>query len=193
MVCFINGAPRKSEYRKFKIKTVEGPDDFSMMRELLLRHYRRVQEEEKPLPDLILIDGGKGQLSAAVTVLKNLDLMDVALIGLAKRLEEVYKPEHTESQNIAKTSPGLSLLRRIRDESHRFAVTYHRKLRKKRTLHSVLDDVRGVGPNKRNALLTEFKSVNDIKNAKIEELQSVPGISSKLAESIKRQLTELIG
>jgi len=192
MVCFINGAPRKSEYRKFKIKTVEGPDDYSMMRELLLRHYRRVQDEEKPLPDLILIDGGKGQLSAAATVLKNLDLMDIALIGLAKRLEEVYKPEHSESQNIAKTSPGLSLLRKIRDESHRFAVTYHRKLRKKRTLHSVLDDVRGVGPNKRNALLTEFKSVNDIKNAKIEELQGVPGISSKLAESIKKQLTELM-
>ena len=192
MVCFINGAPRKGDYRKFKIKTVKGPDDYSMMREVLLRHYRRVQDEERPLPDLILIDGGKGQLSAAVTVLKNLDLMDIALIGLAKRLEEVYKPGQSVSQNISKTSPGLSLLRKIRDESHRFAVTYHRKLRKKRTLHSVLDDVRGVGPKKRNALLTEFKSVNDIKNARIEELKSVPGISSKLAESIKKQLIELI-
>jgi len=192
MVCFINGAPRKSDYRKFKIKTVKGPDDYSMMRELLLRHYRRVQDEDKPLPDLILIDGGKGQLSAAVTVLKNLDLMDIAAIGLAKRLEEVYKPGQSEPQNISKTSPGLSLLRKIRDESHRFAVSYHRKLRKKRTLHSVLDDVRGVGPNRRNALLAEFKSVHDIKNARIEELQSVPGISYKLAESIKKQLTELL-
>lgn len=192
MVCFINGAPRRGDYRKFKIKTVEGPDDYSMMREVLLRHYRRVQDEDRPLPDLILIDGGKGQLSAAETVLKNLDLMDIALIGLAKRLEEVYKPGQSDPQNISKTSPGLSLLRKIRDESHRFAVTYHRILRKKRTLHSILDDVLGVGPSKRNALLTEFKSVQDIKNARVEELQSVPGISSKLAESIKKQLIEMI-
>ena len=192
MVCFINGAPRRGDYRRFKIKTVEGPDDYSMMREVFLRHYRRVQDEDRPLPDLILIDGGKGQLSAAETVLKNLDLMDIALIGLAKRLEEVYKPGQSDPQNISKTSPGLSLLRKIRDESHRFAVTYHRILRKKRTLHSILDDVRGVGPSKRNALLTEFKSVQDIKNARVEELQSVPGISSKLAESIKKQLIEMI-
>lgn len=192
MVCFINAAPRKSEYRRFKIKSVEGPDDYSMMREVLLRRYRRVLDEDKPLPDLILIDGGKGQLSAAVSVLKNLDLLDLDVIGLAKRLEEVYKPDQSEPQNISKTSPGLSLLRKIRDESHRFAITYHRKLRKKRNLHSVLDDVKGIGPNKRNALLAEFKSVNDIKDAPINKLIVVPGISAKLAESIKKQLVELL-
>ena len=192
MVCFLNAMPKKSEYRRFKIKSVEGPDDYSMMREVLLRRYRRVLEEDKPLPDLILVDGGKGQLSAAVSVLTNLDLLDLDVIGLAKRLEEVYKPYQSEPQNISKTSPGLSLLRRIRDESHRFAVTYHRKLRKKRNLHSVLDDVKGVGPNKRNALLAEFKSVNDIKDAPLNKLTTIPGISIKLATSIKEQLTELL-
>ena len=192
MVCFINATAKKSEYRRFKINSVEGPDDYSMMREVLLRRYRRVLEEDKPLPDLILVDGGKGQLSAAVSVLTNLDLLDLDVIGLAKRLEEVYKPEQSEPQNISKTSPGLSLLRKIRDESHRFAITYHRKLRKKRNLHSVLDDVKGVGPNKRNALLSEFKSINDIKDAPINKLTVIPGISTKLAESIKKQLKELL-
>ena len=192
MVCFINATAKKSEYRRFKIKSVEGPDDYSMMREVLLRRYRRVLEEDKPLPDLILVDGGKGQLSAAVSVLTNLDLLDLDVIGLAKRLEEVYKPEQSEPQNISKTSPGLSLLRKIRDESHRFAITYHRKLRKQRNLHSVLDDVKGVGPNKRNALLSEFKSINDIKDAPINKLTVIPGISTKLAESIKKQLKELL-
>ncbi|MCH7495907.1 MAG: excinuclease ABC subunit C [Candidatus Marinimicrobia bacterium] len=192
MVCFINGSARKNEYRKFKIKSVEGPDDFAMMREVLLRRYRRVLDEEKALPDLILIDGGKGQLSAALSVLKNLDLLEIEVVGLAKRLEEIYKPDQSEPQNISKSSPGLILLRKIRDEAHRFALSYHRQLRKKRNLHSVLDDIPGVGPSKRNALLAEFQSVMDIKDAKIEDIKAVRGISTKLAESIKKQLSEIL-
>jgi len=131
MVCFIDGKPRKSEYRKFKIKQVKGIDDFAMMKEVVGRRYKRVLKEKLPLPDLILIDGGKGQLSSAKSALDDLGLSFIPVIGLAKKMEEVFKPEFSEPQSISKTSPGLVLLKQVRDESHRFAITFHRQLREK--------------------------------------------------------------
>ena len=131
MVCFIDGKPRKGEYRKFKIKEVKGIDDFAMIKEVVSRRYKRVIKEKLPLPDLILIDGGKGQLSSAKSALDDLGLSFVPVIGLAKKMEEVFKPEFSEPQSISKTSPGLVLLKQIRDESHRFAITFHRQIRDK--------------------------------------------------------------
>ena len=131
MVCFIDGKPRKSEYRKFKIKQVKGIDDFAMMKEVVGRRYKRALKEKLPLPDLILIDGGKGQLSSAKSALDDLGLSFIPVIGLAKKMEEVFKPEFSEPQSISKTSPGLVLLKQVRDESHRFAITFHRQLREK--------------------------------------------------------------
>ena len=131
MVCFIDGKPRKSEYRKFKIKEVKGIDDFAMMKEIVARRYKRVIDEKLPLPDLILVDGGKGQLSSAKSALDALGLSFIPIIGLAKKMEEVFKPDISEPQTISKTSPGLVLLKQIRDESHRFAITFHRQLRDK--------------------------------------------------------------
>ena len=131
MVCFIDGKPRKGEYRKFKIKEVEGIDDFAMIKEVVSRRYKRVLKEKLPLPDLILVDGGKGQLSSAKSALDDLGLSFVPVIGLAKKMEEVFKPKFSEPQSISKTSPGLVLLKQIRDESHRFAINFHRQLRDK--------------------------------------------------------------
>ena len=131
MVCFIDGQPKKSQYRKFKLRNIKGIDDFASMREVIFRRYKRVLEENLPLPDLILVDGGKGQLSSAKGILDSLGLSFIPVIGLAKKMEEVYKPEFSEPQSISKTSPGLVLLKQIRDESHRFAITFHRLLRDK--------------------------------------------------------------
>ena len=131
MVCFIDGKPKKSEYRKYKIKNVKGIDDFAMMYEVVNRRYKRVLNENLPLPDLIVIDGGKGQLSSAKKALDDLELTFIPIIGLAKRMEEVYKPKLSEPQTISKTSPGMILLKQVRDESHRFALAFHRLLRDK--------------------------------------------------------------
>lgn len=131
MVCFVDGKPKKSEYRKYKIKTVKGIDDFASIYEVVHRRYKRVINENLSLPDLIVIDGGKGQLSSAKKALDDLDLSFIPIIGLAKRMEEVYKPNLSEPQTIAKTSPGMILLKQIRDESHRFAITFHRLIREK--------------------------------------------------------------
>ncbi|MBC22134.1 MAG: excinuclease ABC subunit C [Candidatus Marinimicrobia bacterium] len=131
MVCFIDGKPRKSEYRKFKIKNVKGIDDFASMKEVVLRRYKRVLKEQLPLPDLIVIDGGKGQLSSSKDALDSLGLAFIPIIGIAKKMEEVFKPNISEPQNISKTSPGLMLLKRVRDESHRFAIQFHRQIREK--------------------------------------------------------------
>jgi len=162
------------------------PDDFAMMNEAVLRRYKRVLKEKKPLPDLILIDGGKGQLSAAMDALQKLHLDQQPVIALAKRLDEVFIPGHTEPQNIRRDSPGLRLLQRVRDESHRFAVTSHRKLRKKRTLKSVLETIPGVGTKRRDILLKKFGSLKKIKSASVEELAKGKGINKKLAEEIWR-------
>lgn len=189
MVCFLDGQPRKNDYRRYKIKTVEGNDDFASMREVIRRRYTRVLEERLPIPDLILIDGGKGQLSSAVEILNEIDFPPVSIIGLAKRLEEVYIPQQPDPLFIAKSSPGLTLLRRVRDEAHRFAVTYHRKLRGKSMVVSSLDAIEGVGKIRKQRLMARFRSVNKLKQASIMEIAEVEGISESLAIKIKQQLT----
>ena len=186
MVCFADGKPRKSEYRKFHIKTVKGIDDFASMHEVVSRRYKRQLDENNPLPDLILIDGGKGQLSAAKSALDALGLGYVPVIGLAKRLEEVFKPGMSEPQNIAKTSPGLHLLRAIRDEVHRFAITFHRKTRKKDMTKSIFEDIPGMGKKRIQKLWQEFKSLNEIKDASINGLKEKTGFSEKLCKAIQK-------
>jgi excinuclease ABC subunit C len=184
MVCFVNGKALKSDYRRFRIQTKSTPDDFAMMREAVGRRYTRLLKEKSPLPDLILIDGGKGQLSAALEALGQIDIKEQPVIALAKRLDEVFVPGIPDPQNIRRDSSGLKLLQRIRDEAHRFAVTYHRKLRKKRTLKSALESVPGIGPAKRNLLIKALGSIAKVKSANVNELVQIDGISQKLAEQI---------
>ncbi len=184
MVTFVNGRPKKSDYRKFKIRVKETPDDFAMMAEAVERRYRGSLASKLDSPDLILVDGGKGQLSAAEQVLSKLNKTGQPIAALAKRLDEVFVPGASEAQNIPKTSSGLKLLQQIRDEAHRFAVTYHRTLRKKRTIQSELDTVPGVGPNRRAALVKYFGSVKNVKEATVDELAAVEGIPVDVAERI---------
>ena len=184
MVMFVNGKPHKKEYRHFKIRTKSTPDDFAMMSEVIGRRYSRLINENKPMPDLILIDGGKGQLSAATGVLERLKLTDQPIISLAKRLDEVFVPGVSEPQNIPKTSSGLRLLQRIRDESHRFAVEYHRKLRQRRATYSELDDIPGIGEKRKRRLIRHFGSLKNLKTASLAEIKQVKGIPVKLAEMI---------
>ena len=186
LVFFEDGRAKKSEYRRFKIKTVEGQDDFAMIGEVVGRYFRNLQEEKKKFPDLVLIDGGKGQLSSAIKSLNSLGIPDQNVIGLAKRLDEVFLPERPDSLMIPKSSSSLRLLQRIRDEAHRFALGYHRKLRTKRTIQSELDQIPGIGEKRRRALLTYFGSVKRIGEASIEEIAKVQGIPSKVAEEIHR-------
>lgn len=183
LVVFKDGKPNKSEYRKFKIKTVSQNDDFAAMREAVLRRYTRLLDEGKDLPDLIVIDGGKGQLNEAVSVLKELNIYDkVEVISIAKRLEEIFYPEQSESLILPRSSLALQLIQKIRDEAHRFALTYHRKLREKRTLTTELLNIDGVGEKTANKLLSSFGSVAQIKEKTTEELSKVVG--KKLAEKI---------
>ncbi len=184
MACFIDGQPVKREYRHFKIKTVVGADDFESMYEIVFRRYRRVINEKTSLPDLIVIDGGKGQLSAARRALLELELDYVPVIGLAKKLEEVFKPGVSEPQNISKTSPGLFLLRKVRDEVHNAAITYHRKLRGKAMTKSVLDEVPGLGPKRIQRIWQEFKSLDELKTATPEEIFEKTRIPLKTARKI---------
>jgi len=184
MVCFVNAVAKKSEYRKFKVKTVEGANDFASMAEVVQRRYSRVLKENLEHPDLILIDGGKGQLSAAKAVLDDLGLDSIPIIGLAKKLEEIFLPDESEPIILAKDNQGLTLLRRVRDESHRFAITYHRKRRAKSSVKSILDDIPGLGEKKRLALINHFKSVERIKALSIEDLCDVDGVGPKLAKNI---------
>lgn len=183
-VYFDNGKPKKSEYRHFRIKGVKGQDDFRMMREVVGRYFFRLSEEKKTSPDLVVVDGGKGQLSSALAELDSLGFADQAIISLAKRLEEVYIPQQSDPITIPKASPGLILLKRIRDEAHRFALTFNRAVRSKRTIQSALDGIPGVGPAKREALLRAFGSVEQIRHKSPDELAQVRGITRKLAEAI---------
>ncbi|MEO8231722.1 MAG: excinuclease ABC subunit UvrC, partial [Ignavibacteriota bacterium] len=176
MVVFEDGKPKKSLYRKFIIKTVEGPDDFSSMREVIERRYTRLKEENQPLPDLIMVDGGKGQLSSAVEILDNLGFNNYNIIGLAKRLEEVFLPNNSDPELIPKTSSGLKLLQQIRDEAHRFAITFHRVRRSKRIIRSELTDIKGIGTETAKLLLEKFGSLESIKQASQKELEEVVGI-----------------
>jgi excinuclease ABC subunit C len=184
MVCFVDGKPRKGEYRKFNIKTVKGIDDFATMHEVVTRKYKRALNEGGSLPDLILIDGGKGQLSAAKSALDGLGLGYIPIIGLAKRLEEVFKPGISQAQSIAKASPGLFLLRKIRDEVHRFAISFHRKKRDKKMILSIFDGIRGMGRTRVKRLWSEFDSLKDIQKASPKQLVSALKIPEKLAKDI---------
>lgn len=184
LVCFVDGRARKREYRHFKITGIEGPNDFAMMQQVVTRRFKRLMEENKPFPDLLLVDGGKGQLSSAVAALRALGIADQPVVGLAKRLEEVFLPGLPNAQNIPKTSSSLKLLQMLRDESHRFAIAHHRKLRQKRTLTSELDDIPGVGPSRRKALLKHFGSVKRVREATVEDVAQVKGVSLKLATAI---------
>ena len=183
LVCFVDGKPKKSEYRKFKVKTVSAIDDFASMREVVHRRYLRQKKEKGSLPDLILIDGGKGQLSMAVSALRELGLDYVPIVGLAKRLEEVFVPGQSEAQSIHKQSPGLILLRRIRDEAHRFAITFQRSKRKD-SLTSLFNDIDGMGPKRVQKLLQSFDSTETIAKSTQKDISTKTGIPEKLAEEI---------
>jgi excinuclease ABC subunit C len=191
MVVFEDGKPAKKEYRKFAIKTVQGANDFAMMKEVVGRRFKRHlnQDEEESgkwaaLPDFVIIDGGKGQLNAALEALDEVG-MQVPIAGLAKEQEEFFLPGQSESILLPRDSQALYLVQRVRDEAHRFAVTYHRQKRSKATFQSRLDDIPGVGPKRKKAMLKTFGSLKGIREASIEELTRVEGINQALAEQIK--------
>jgi excinuclease ABC subunit C len=184
LVYFVDGQPRKGQYRHFRIKTVEGQDDFAMMAEVVERYFRRLIQEKKELPNLVLIDGGKGQLNSALSTLRKLKIKSVETVALAKRLDEVFLPGRRDPLMIPKTSSSLKLLQRVRDEAHRFAVSYHRRLRKSEALSSELDSIRGIGKKRSLDLLARFGSVERMKAAKLSELLDTPGIPAKVAEAV---------
>jgi excinuclease ABC subunit C len=231
MVVFVNGRPEPREYRRFRIRSGDTPDDFRMMAEVIRRRFSRAsrlraetgalslaevgadpafeglgdeaadakaRDESPPrtaardagwaLPDLVIVDGGKGQLSATMGVMRELDLGDVPVAGLAKRFEELYLPGRPEPIILPRNSQGLYLVQRIRDEAHRFAITYHRNLRSRRALASVFDEVEGIGPARKKALLRRFGSVRRIREASVDELAETPGIPREVAERLKGHL-----
>jgi excinuclease ABC subunit C len=191
MVCYINGKPKKTEYRKFNIKTVDGIDDFASMHEVVKRRYLRLLEEKKQLPDLVVIDGGKGQLSAAKSALDSIGLNHIYVIGLAKRLEEIYKPGISAPQNISKTSPSLYLLRSIRDEVHRYAVSFHRQKRNKSMTLSIFEDIRGLGDKRLQELWKKFKSIDNIKKITASEITDKTNIPKSIAKQIIRKAKQI--
>ncbi|MEJ2758217.1 MAG: helix-hairpin-helix domain-containing protein, partial [Anaerolineales bacterium] len=203
MVVFLDGLPAKNHYRQFNIRSVQGPDDYASMDEVLRRRFQRLiaSDEEKrlpggkpdpsfsSLPDLVLIDGGKGQLNRSLEVLEDLDLLDtVPIASLAKQYEEVFLPGSPYPVQFEKDSPGLYLLQRARDEAHRFAITAHRKRRNRKGLESSLEKIPGIGPARRKELLTKFKTIQNIREASLEELSQTPKITLKIAQSIKKHL-----
>ena len=203
MVVFLDGHPVKSEYRRFKIKTVVGSDDFASMAEVLRRRFKRLaavpeqneadhsalhNESWGSRPDLVVVDGGKGQLSAALDVLRDLGLPDLPAVGLAKREEEIYAADMGEPIRLDRRSQGLYLLQRVRDEAHRFAITYHRGLRKSRAKASALDTVPGVGPKRKKALLRKFGTIQAIREAGTGEIADTDGMTQRLAEKVKERL-----
>jgi excinuclease ABC subunit C len=226
MVCFRDGVPDKDHYRRYRVRTVEGQDDFASMAEVVRRRYsrillearaansdtaefsqenafesaRRLERETIPqsairnpqsyvrLPDLIIVDGGKGQLSAACRELQRLGLHELSIIGLAKEREEIYRPGRALPVRLPMDSGALRLLQRIRDEAHRFANAYHQLLMKKRVEESILDDCPGVSQNRKNLLLRRFGSVSRLRKASVEEVASTEGIGRKLAEEVHRFL-----
>jgi excinuclease ABC subunit C len=184
LVWFEAGRPRKSEYRKFKIRGAGQQDDYAAIQEVLTRYFTRRKDEQLPLPDLIVIDGGKGQLSAAVTVVEQLGFPELPIISLAKREEEVFLPGRAESLRLPRRSPSLRLLQRARDEAHRFGLAYNRKRRTQRTITSELLSIPGIGPTKRRRLLERFGSLAGVRSASVAELATVPGFSQRQAERI---------
>jgi excinuclease ABC subunit C len=190
VVVFENGKPKKSEYRKFKIRSVsDKPDDFASMFEVIQRRYSRVLSEGGKMPDLIVVDGGKGQLSSAIKALENLGVKEQPIIALAKKFEEIYFPGIDQPQSLPKSSPALHLLQRIRNEAHRFAITFHRDVRAKRTFSTKLLEVKGIGEKRAKILLSKFGSIEGIKQAPIEELEKILGksIAKNLKEFLEKE------
>jgi excinuclease ABC subunit C len=192
-VWFQNGRPHRAEYRKFKVKSVEGIDDFASMHEVVGRYFRRRVEEAKPLPDLVVIDGGKGQLHAAHDALAELELGALPLISLAKREEEIFVFGHTESLRLSRRSPALRVLQQARDEAHRFAITFQRQQRAKRTVTSELLRIQGVGDSKRRQLLQAFGSLQGVRDATVESIAALPGWSTRTAQRLLDRLHGRVG
>ena len=184
MVRFTDGRPDKDNYRRFQIKSFIGNDDFRAMEEVVGRRYRRLAEEKKPFPDLIVIDGGRGQIGAALKAFVALDAMPPPLIGLAKEHETIIFPDERAPLNLPLTHPGLQLLQRLRDEAHRFANTYNADLRSKKIRESVLDDFPGLGPKRRAALFEHFSSIEKLRAATAEQIADVPGFGGKKAAEL---------
>ncbi len=187
-VCFRDGKPHKDHYRHYRLQTVAGSDDFASMAEVVSRRYSRVRDEGGQLPDLVMVDGGKGQLSAALGALAQLGIRDLPVIGLAKQMEEIFTPQQPASIRLPANSPALHLIQRLRDEAHRFANAYHQKLRKRRIAESVLDEFPGLGEKRKQALLQHFGSVARLRDATVEEAAVVPGIGPKMAARLKEFL-----
>ena len=188
LVWFEAGRPRKAEYRKFKIKGLAQQDDYAAIHEVVTRYVSRRQAEGKSLPDLFVIDGGRGQLNAALDAARQVGLTGIPFVSLAKREEEVYFPDRDEPLRLSRRSPSLRLLQRARDEAHRFGLSFSRQQRSKRTITSELLNVPGIGANRRRLLLERFGSLAGIRSATVAELASVPGISTRLAERILEHL-----
>jgi len=188
MVSFLDGKPDRAQYRRFRIKNVVAQDDFACMAETVRRRYSRLQRESRPMPDLILIDGGKGQLGMACRELAKLGLEHVPVIGLAKEFEEIYRPGKNAPLRLDLDSGALKLLQRVRDESHRFANTYNAQLRLKKISESILDELPGIGGSRKAALLKKFGSVQQLRKASLEDIQQVPGFGKKSAEALKNFL-----
>jgi excinuclease ABC subunit C len=194
MIVFDDGRPAKSQYRRFRAKVQDRNDDFANMRETLRRRFARSSQNDQesgsawPLPDLVILDGGKGQLSAGLTALADAGRLQIPIVALAKEREELFRPDRHDPILLPRTSQGLYLVQRIRDEAHRFAVTYHQNLRSKRAIRSVLDDVSGVGPAKKRALLKKFGSVRGMREAGTDDLAAVAGVGPALAKRIKDAL-----
>jgi excinuclease ABC subunit C len=197
MVVFENSKPKKSDYRKYRIQTVDIHDDYAYMAEVLNRRFSK-SENESPYPDLLIVDGGKGQLNIALAILKALDCSNrFDVIGIAKKNEKkgetedkVYKPGRSNPVNFGREGELLLLMQRVRDEAHRFAITFHRQRRKKRTLHSVLDTIPGIGRKRKEMLLQHFGSIQKIRAATFEELSVLPGINRTVAEALKAGLSK---
>jgi excinuclease ABC subunit C len=175
-VVFKDGKPAKNEYRHFNVNTVEGSNDFATMKEAITRRYRRLLAEQLPLPQLVVVDGGKGQLSAAVEALQELGIYGkLAIMGIAKRLEEIYYPNDPHPLYIDKKSETLKVIQHMRDEAHRFGITHHRQRRDKGTIKTTLTEIPGIGPAKAKLLLKEFKSVTRVKTASVDTLSPIVG------------------
>ena len=183
-VWFENGRPKRGEYRTYRMKTIEGQDDFASMKEMVGRFLARRLVEAKPLPDLFVVDGGKGQLNAALEAAQEAGVTALPFASLAKRDEEVFLPGRSEPLRLSRRSPSLRLLQRARDEAHRVAVTFNRKRRTARTITSALLEIPGVGPSRRRALLERLGSLAGVKSASVEELKQIPGISDSMAQRI---------
>ncbi len=193
MVVFEQGKSKPSHYRRFRIKTVSGADDYAMLQEVIRRRFKRRSEAAAPntwgiLPDLVLIDGGKGQLNATHAAMHEVGTESIPIASLAKENEEIFVPRQAKPIVLPRSSPGLQLLQRLRDEAHRFAITYHRRLRKREIFTSVLDGIQGIGPKRKRALLKQFGSVESIRNAPEEELAAASGMSRGLAKKLKEHL-----